>query len=56
MTVRSLYERYNSSREVRDASAAGEICVSRFEGIANIRRDFRLSSPCRQPCTRLGIP
>ena len=45
IAVRSLCERYNSSRPTREESAVGEISVRRFDGSASNRKEDRFSSP-----------
>lgn len=45
MAVRSLNERYSSSRLERGDKAVGEISVRRFEGRASSRNEDRLSNP-----------
>jgi hypothetical protein len=45
MAVRSLNERYSSSRLEREDKAVGEISVRRFDGRASSRNEDRLSNP-----------
>lgn len=45
MAVRSLKERYSSSRLEREDKAVGEISVRRLEGRASNRNEDSLSSP-----------